>query len=76
MSAMPAEVKTQAVTANLKAIQALLAVAAKQSAEACLLSQCEQHNEAIGTVFGLDAILEDVAVLYSAVVVLHRLKAR
>lgn len=52
------------------------AVAAKQSAEACLLSQCAQHNEAIGTVFGLDAILEDVTALYSAVVVLHRLKAR
>jgi hypothetical protein len=60
---MPAEVKTQAVTADLKAIQALLAVAAKQSADAWLLSQCAQHNQAIGTMFGLHAILEDVTAL-------------
>ena len=76
MSVMPAEIKTLAVTANLKALHALLSVAAKQSAEACVLSQCGQHNEAVGTVFGLDSILEDVTALYRAVVVLHRLKAR
>lgn len=76
MSVMPAEVKTQAVTANLKALQALLAVAANQSRDACLASQCGEHNQAIGTVLGLDTILEDAKALYGAAIVLHRLKAR
>jgi len=36
MSVMPAEIKTQAVTANLKALQARLTVAANQRRDACL----------------------------------------
>ena len=76
MSVMPAEVKTEAVTANLKALQALLAVAANQSRDACLASQCEELDQAIGTVLGLDAILENAKALYDAAIVLHRMKAR
>lgn len=76
MCAMPADVKTQAITANLKALHALLAVAAKQSADAHLLSQSGERNEVIGAVLGLDATLDDVKVLYSAAIVLLRLKAQ
>jgi hypothetical protein len=39
-------------------------------------SQCGKHNQAIGTVLGLDTILEDAKALYGAAMVLHRLKAR
>jgi hypothetical protein len=75
MSAIPADVKTQAITANLKALQALLAAAANKSAEAYLLIQSGERNGAIGTVLGLDALLEDAKALYGAAVALHRLNA-
>lgn len=76
MCVMPADVKAQAITANLKALQALLAVAAKHSAEAYLLSQSGERNGAIGTVLGVDAILDDARALYGAAIMLHRLKAQ
>lgn len=75
MSSIPADVKTQAISANLKALRALIAAAAKQSAEANLLIQSGELNGAIGTVLGLDAILEDAKALYGAAIALHRLKA-
>lgn len=73
MGAIPADVKTQAITANLKALQALLAAAANQSAEAYLLIQSGERNGAIGTVLGLDTVLEDAKALYGAAIALHRL---
>lgn len=74
MSVMPVGEKIEAITANLKALQALLAAAAKQSEEASLLMQKGERNAAIGAVLGLDAILDDAKGLYGAAIVLHRLK--
>jgi hypothetical protein len=75
MSRIPTDVKAQAITANLRSLQAMLATAAKQSSEAYLLSQKGELNQAIGTVLGLDTILDDAKALYGAAIVLHRLKA-
>lgn len=72
---MPLEVKINAIAANLKALHALLAVAATRSAESHQLIQKGERNGAIGAVLELDAILEDAKALYGAVIALHRLRA-
>ena len=72
---IPSEVKIHAIAANLKALHALLAVAATRSAEGHQLIQSGECNGAIGTVLELDAILEDAKALYGAAIALHRLRA-
>ena len=69
------EVKVNAIAANLKALQALLSVAATRSAEAHQLTQNGECNGAIGTVLELDRILDDAKALYGAAIALHRLRA-
>jgi hypothetical protein len=75
MSNVPSEVKINAIAANLKALQALLSVAATCSAEAHQLIQNGECNGAIGTVLELDRILDDAKALYGAAIALHRLRA-
>lgn len=75
MSNVPSEVKVNAIAANLKALQALLSVAATRSAEAHQLIQNGECNGAIGTVLELDRILDDAKALYGAAIALHRLRA-
>jgi hypothetical protein len=74
-SNVPSEVKISAIAANLKALQALLTVAASRSAEAHQLIQSGECNGAIGTVLQLDRILDDAKALYGAAIALHRLRA-
>jgi hypothetical protein len=71
---VPSEVKVNAIGANLKALHALLTVAATRSAEACQVIQSGECNGAIGTVLQLNAILDDAKALYGAALALHRLK--
>ncbi len=73
-SNVPSEVKVNAIAANLRALQALLTVAAKCSAEGHQLIQSGECNGAIGTVLQLDAILDDAKALYGAALALHRLR--
>lgn len=75
MSNVPSEVKINAIAANLKALQALLSVAAARSAEAHQLIHNGECNGAIGTVLELDRILDDAKALYGAAIALHRLRA-
>ena len=72
---IPSEVKLEAIAANLKALHAPLAVAATRSAEADQLTQSGECNGAIGTVLGLDDILDDAKALYVAAIALHRLRS-
>ena len=71
-SNIPSEVKVNAIAANLKALHALLNLAAKRSAEAYQFIQTGECNGAIGTVMQLDVILDDVKALYGAALALHR----
>jgi len=71
---VPSEVKVNAIAANLKALHALLAVAATRSAEAHQLIQSGECNGAIGTILELDRILDDAKALYGAAIALHRLR--
>jgi hypothetical protein len=75
MSNVPSEVKINAIAANLKALQALLSVAAARSAEAHQLIQHGECNGAIGTVLELNRILDDAKALYGAAIALHRLRS-
>lgn len=67
--------KINAIAANLKALHALLAVAATRSAEAHQLINSGECNGAIGTVLELDRILDDAKALHAAAIALHRLRA-
>ena len=72
---IPSEVKVNAIAANLKALHALLTVAATRSAEGQQLIQSGECNGAIGTVLELDVILDDAKALYGAAIALHRLRS-
>ena len=74
-SNVPSEVKVNAIAANLKALSALLTVAATRSAEGHELIQRGECNGAIGTVLELERILDDAKALYGAAIALHRLRA-
>ena len=71
---VPSEVKVNAIGANLKALHAVLTVAATRSAEACEVIGNGECNGAIGTVLELDIILDDAKALYGAAIALHRLR--
>lgn len=73
-SNVPSEVKINAIAANLKALHALLTVAATRSGEAHQLIRSGECNGAIGTVLELDRILDDAKALYGAAIALHRLR--
>jgi len=72
---VPLDVKLDAVTANLVALHRLLSEAAARSAEACELIQQHECNGAVGTVLGLDEILDSAKALYGAALTLHRMTA-
>ena len=74
MSNVP-EIKLNAIAANLKALHALLTVAATRTSEAHRLIQTGECDGAIGTVLGLDALLDDAEALYVSTVALHRSRA-
>jgi LDH2 family malate/lactate/ureidoglycolate dehydrogenase len=65
-------IKTAAIAANLGAVNALLTAAAIRTAEAYRLIDAGECNGAIGTVLGLESILDDAKALYIAAVALHR----
>lgn len=73
MNRISTDANAEAITANLRSLQVLLAAAATRSSEAYVLSQRGEFNQAIGTVLGLDTILDDAKALYGAAIVLHRL---
>ncbi|MEJ1966775.1 MAG: hypothetical protein WDO56_36610 [Gammaproteobacteria bacterium] len=64
--------KIDAICANLRALKQLLSEAARQSAEACELIQQHECNGAIGTILGLDDVLDSAKSLYGAAITLHR----
>lgn len=73
---IPATARTSAVAANLTALHALLLSAAARSAEAQTLIEGPDNNcnGAIGTILGLDDVLDSAKSLYTAALTLHRLK--
>jgi hypothetical protein len=69
---IPGDVKIDAICANLQALEQLLSEAARRSAEASELIQQHECNGAIGTILGLDDVLDSAKFLYGAAVALYR----
>lgn len=61
-----------AIAANLAALHAILAKASERAAEAHAVMLRGERNGAIGTVVGLDLMLDDAKALYMAAIALHR----
>jgi hypothetical protein len=64
--------KAEIVTANLKAMGALLTEALRRAAEAHDYASAGERHAAIGTVSGVDVLLEDALALYRAALSIHR----
>lgn len=65
-------VKDTAITANIAALNDLLAAAARRAAEARELMQNGERNGAFGALLDFDGVLEDAKALYGAALALHR----
>ena len=74
MNATQSKAKAAAIAVNLAAMNELMTIAAKRSAEARELAQSGEGNGAIGALLDLDSILDDAKALYGAALALHRSK--
>lgn len=64
--------KTQVIAAHIAVLFELLARATNRSLQAQEFIRVGERNAAIGTLAGLDILLEDAQALYRASLVLHR----
>lgn len=60
------------IHACLNALQKILAIAMKETSEACDYISLGEQNMAIGAISTTDALLEQATSLYKAVIALHR----
>lgn len=66
------KIRTEAIAANLEALERLLKEAACRGGEGRDKFQQGQRNGAIGGIIGLEDILADAAALYRVIMLLHR----
>ncbi len=69
------DVRNTAISANLAALNCLLARALTMTAEGCERIHQGERNGAIGAVLHIDVILDEANAIYAATLALHRSKS-